>query len=198
MPVTQISIVNRALIRCGAPRVSSITQSDSQGAILCNALYNEIRDEVLRSHPWNFAIMRVQLSPTATAPAWGFQYEYELPADCLRVLPDVRDANENDDVEHYVECDLNGNSKVLRTDEPIINIRYIRRHENESAWDSNFASAFAWKLAFEIAYSLTQSVALQGVCDKSYRAIIAEARSMDGMEGTPPQLIADSWTRSRL
>lgn len=197
MPVTQISIVNRALIRCGAARVSSITEN-VQGAILCNALYNELRDEVLRAHPWNFAVMRVQLAPTSTVPAWGYAYEYELPSDCLRVLPDVRDSDENDGVDHQVECDSDGNDKVIRTDEAILNIRYIRRHENESAWDSNFASAFAWKLAQEISYSLTQSVTLQQQCEKAYRAIIAEARSIDGMEGTPPALVADDWTRSRL
>lgn len=197
MPVTQVSICNRALIRCGASRISMITE-DVQGAILCNALYDELRDEVLRAHPWNFAIKRVQLAPTATTPEWGYDYEYETPNDCLRVLPDVRDSNEQDGIDHVVEADSDGNDKVIRTNESVLNLRYIFRHENESAWDSNFASAFAWKLAYEISYALTQSVTLQAACEKAYIKILAEARSMDGMEGNAPQLIADDWTRSRL
>ncbi len=196
MPVTQVSIANRALIRCGADRISSITQ-DTRGAVLCNALYDQTRDSVLRAHPWNFAIMRVELAPTADTPAWGYDFEYELPSDCLRVLEPVCDVNGLEPVDHVVECDADGNARVIRTDESVLLIRYMRRHVNEADWDPNFADAFAWKLASEISYALTQSIVLRDSCEKSYRLVMAEARSMDAVEGNPPAFVADIWTRAR-
>lgn len=196
MPVTQVSICNRSLIRCGAARIQSISEN-TPAAVLLNAIYNQTRDDVLRAHPWNFAVKRVVLAPTATTPEWGFDYQYDLPNDCLRLLPGVYNGD-GSVAEHQVESDADGTSKVIRTDESELEVRYIMRHENEAFWDSNFASAFAWKLAMEIAYSLTQSVALVQACEKAYRAALAEARSMDGVEGSAPQLEADDWTNSRL
>ncbi len=50
-------IANVALSRLGAERIASISE-DTENARLINAVYGTLRDEVLRAHPWNFAIKR--------------------------------------------------------------------------------------------------------------------------------------------
>ncbi len=54
---TSVGIANVALARLGAKRISAIDE-DTENARLINSVYGTIRDEVLRAHPWNFAIKR--------------------------------------------------------------------------------------------------------------------------------------------
>lgn len=71
---TQTEICNRALIRIGADTIVDITENSKEGR-LCNILYDQIRKDLLRSHPWNFAIRRIILAPDAnTAPNTDFFY----------------------------------------------------------------------------------------------------------------------------
>lgn len=185
MAVTQIKICNLALIRVGADRISSISQ-DTKSAIILNAIYEQCRDAVLRDHKWNFALKRVTLDPTGDEPAWGYDYEYDLPADYLREVEE-----EESSTEYVIE-----DSKI-RSDEPELNLIYIYRNDNESSWDSMFADAFAWKLAMESSYALTQSLALKAECEKSYLKALQSARTMDGAEGTIKGLEATTWTNAR-
>jgi hypothetical protein len=189
--VDQVSICNSALIKVGAARISSITQ-DRREAVLLNALWDQQRDYVLRAHKWNFATKRVTLAPTSDEPEFGYDYEYELPTDCLRFL-----ATDPDDIDYVVEANGDGDSRVLRTNESSIDGLYIFRCDNISMWDSCFVEALAWKLAAEIAYPLTQSMTLSDSCFKKYMSILSEARSIDGAEGIMRDLVADTWTNAR-
>jgi len=64
---SSVGIANIALSKIGAQRIVSFSEN-TENARLLNAIYGTIRDEVLRAHPWNFAITR-------TAPALA----YSLP-----------------------------------------------------------------------------------------------------------------------
>lgn len=185
MAVTQIKICNLALIRVGADRISSISQ-DTKSAILLNAIYEQCRDTTLRDGKWNFAQKRTVLSPTSDEPDWGYDYEYDLPADYLGRLE-----TETSDIQFVLE-----DSKI-RTDEETLNVLYTYRNEDESSWDQSFASALAWCLAYEVAYALTQSLALKQDCQKSYTAALVGARFNDGAEGTPPEVEILEFTDSR-
>jgi hypothetical protein len=67
---SETSICNSALTRIGAARITSLTD-DSKQARACTASYALMRDEVLRSHPWNSAISRASVASLADAPAFG-------------------------------------------------------------------------------------------------------------------------------
>ena len=82
---TEVDICNIALTNLGEPKVVSLTEN-SERARLCNLRYPDVRDAVLRSHPWNCAMKRAQLTRTTSTPAFGYLYEYSLPADLLRVI----------------------------------------------------------------------------------------------------------------
>jgi hypothetical protein len=55
-----------------------------------NARYTQVRDSLFRSHPWNCLQKRVALAADTATPAWGFSYQFTLPADCLRLLKNIR------------------------------------------------------------------------------------------------------------
>lgn len=57
---TDVEIVNLALVRLGATRITSLSDG-SRNANEANAIYNMIRNEVLRGHTWKFAMRRATL-----------------------------------------------------------------------------------------------------------------------------------------
>lgn len=185
MPVTQVSIANSALIKVGADTISSITE-DVKRARLVRALWDQIRDEVMAAHPWNFAIKRVTLVPTSTTPEFEYDFEFDKPNDCLRILDE-----EYSDTDYVVE-----GTKILSS-EPSLNFRYVYRNTDESSWSPGFGESMAWRLAREMAYPLAQSTQLLQLCDSQYRASLAEARYLDGAEGVNKNLVIDDWTLSR-
>lgn len=187
MAVSQISICNSALAKIGADPISSITE-ETKAARIANRIFTFLRDEVLRSHPWNFSIKRTTLNPDGDTPDSEYDYQYILPSDCLRVL----DTPDDDSLDWVVE-----GGKILTDQDTELPIRYIYRNEDPSSWDSMFAEALAWRLAADMSYSITQSLALFQYCMDAYKRQLAEARSVDGLEGRIKSLVADEWTNAR-
>lgn len=165
--------------------ISSLTDG-TRAANVLNALYPYIRDEVMGEHPWVFAKKQSILSPNATVPPFGWDYCYDIPSDCLRLL------NPDDDSIKWVQM---GNQ--IFSSEPQLNMYYIFRNVDESSWDNRFCEAFAWRLAMEAALSLAQSIPLKQEAEKSYQAALAAARSMNAVIGTRPALEADIWSNAR-
>lgn len=183
--ISQVSICNSALAKVGADRISSIDEDNKRAKIL-KSLWDEKRDATLRAHPWKFAKKRVTLSPVATAPDWGYAYAYDIPNDWIRFV-----VVDPDDVQYEIV------GQQLHSDEETLDMEYVYRHTDWSKWDSLFAEALACSLAIDIAYPLTQSAALVEVRVGGYRAALAEARVVNGVEGYQKGLIADDWTRAR-
>jgi hypothetical protein len=181
-------VVNLALIDIGADRITSL-DDDSNRASLGATLYPQARDEVLRAHPWNSATARARLAALATAPAFGFAKQYQLPADCLRVLR-VNDADAEDQwkVEGRVLlCDLGAPLDIL----------YVQRVADPSQLDPLLVSAIAAQLAMRLARALYQSDTMAENARRLYERRLQEARSMDGQEGGGDRIVADYFVRAR-
>lgn len=189
---TEVSICSNALRRLGDDPITSLTD-DTERARLCNAFYQDSRDLVLRSHPWNFAITRASLAQLSDTPAYGYNYMYALPTDpyCLRVLE-----MEYADYIFKIENDAT-NGRVLVTNESTAKILYIARITNPTLFDSMFVETLTSKLAADLAYPITGSVQLQGQMEKMYRDKLSEARSVDGMEGFVDDFVSTTFTDFR-
>ena len=181
----QITICNSALLKVGADVIASITDT-KRAAVVCNTLYALIRDEVLRASPWRFAIERVSIVPNATVPAFDYLYQYDIPNDCLRPLKTFPDS---------IDWIVEGNQ--ILTNCTCLDLIYIYQNTDESSWDNNFCEAFAYRLAMELALSLTKNIPLKQEMEKSYNASIAQARSMNAVTGKIPPLEADIWSSAR-
>lgn len=185
MATSETSIANSALMKLGADRIVSLTD-DTREARIMKEQYPKVRDDILRGHPWNFALVRVVIAPLTTAPDWGFSYQYELPSDCLRLL--------NVDVPG-TEWQLEG--RIIVTDAAELGIRYIRKVTETGLFDSNFSEALACKLAADCCFAITQSTTLKDGLMKEYLQRIREARSFDGQESGPARVYAKEWLNSR-
>ena len=144
MATSEVEIANSALRKIGADRIASLNE-DNKRARLCKDAIPLLRQEVLRSHPWNFAIDRIPLAQLTTTPAGGFDFEYALPADVLRVLH-ISDGTVGDTTFHSNRVSIHAWSKegrVLRADIGTRVATGIKDVPIIATWDANFVEVLA-------------------------------------------------------
>jgi hypothetical protein len=188
---SETAIANLALTRLGASRITNIDTEQSENAAKMRAVFDFLRDEVLRSHPWSFATQRVNFNQTTNTPLYGFASEYQIPGDVLRVLPPSTGGGGSRQCEYKIEGD-----KIL-TDDSTFQARCILRIEDTTQWDSVFVDAFATRLQAELAYAIVNNRALAGDLFNLYLAKIRSAKAYNAMEDTPDPLTADLWLTER-
>lgn len=190
---TDVTICNLALTLLGADRITDLLD-DSENARKCNAIYSFIRDEVLRAHPWNFAVKRATLAELAAPPVYGYDHQFQIPTDCLRVF---EVSSGYSDVESETEFEIEG--KALLTDMNTCYIRYIFRVTDPTQFDTVFATAFAARLAAELAYSITGHGSMATAMMQIYEQKMSAAKGADAQEsGLPDTIGGDVWNQSRI
>lgn len=188
---SDVDIANRALQKLGAERITSLTQ-DSENARAVNLCFTAVRDAELRSHPWNFAIKRLQIAADATAPSFGYDNAYTLPSDCLRLLPPDNATNYN-----TLDWQIEG-KKILTNESGSLDIRYIKRETDPNQYDSLFVEALSCKLAIELCEQLTQSNSKAQIVRDDYIRAIRDARKLNAFENLPAEQQTDTWITCRV
>jgi len=170
MSLTKLDICNAALIKLGCDIISDI-DADLKTAKLCKARYDNIRDALLRSHPWKFATKTVALSQTTFVPLFGYSLDYQLPVDYLRAIKVYPD-----NAPYKIEGD-----KLLSNDSGII-LKYTAKIATEAQYDPQFGEALAWMLAMDLSYALVQDRNYRQQLFQEGRLYLAEARSSNAQE----------------
>lgn len=183
---TQVGICNAALIKIGARTIMAL-DGTSKESRLCTERYDDIRDQVLRDHPWNFATKRATLAQLTETPDFGYTFQYQLPNDCLRVL------KVNDNEEDYVI-----EERKILTDTASVDLIYIARITDPNIYDASFINALSFRLAAELAYPITSSRSLAEDLTANYAAALRKARGNDAAEGMPESLYNDAFIEARL
>ena len=191
---SEVQICNSALIKLGLDTITSLSESNKR-AKYCKKQYPIIRDKVLYSHPWNFALVMVQIAQSASTPEFQWDYEHVLPSDVLRVL-DVKD-NEDGTLKYEVGHNPTTGSRVLWSNDATMEIRYTRKVTDVTQYTPTFGEAVATLLAAELAMPLVQSKTTAEMLQKSYFQYIAEARSLDAQEGNFARIITSTWKNAR-
>lgn len=181
-----VDVCNKALDKLGQLPITSLDDG-TKPANLCKRNWEIVRDQVLRSHPWNFAIKRTTLSPSNTPPSWGFQYQSPLPADCLRVI-EIRDLSTG-------EYQIEGNA--ILSNSAAIYLRYIYRVTDPVQYDALFIDAVATRMALEMCESITQSNAKKNILFGEYDEVMTRAKRVDGQENPPSVFETDEWLEVR-
>ena len=172
MGLSETEICNLALLRVGQPVIGDITEA-SDPAITCRKFYTETRDELLRQHPWNFAMGRKELAASTTTPDFEFTYSFPLPADCLRVLS-----------LYYTDYEWVIEGKNLLTNLDTVQIKYIKRITDSGIFPPDFTEALSIKLAQKIAAYVTQNLKLSQLLYEEFEMVLARAKAADAQEGS--------------
>lgn len=177
MTATAVSICSNALLMLGAETINDL-QEDSSRARLCANLYETVRDEMLRAHPWNCAIKRVQLAPDAERPAFGYASRFTLPGDWLRTLT----------LEGGADYCVEG--RAILCNAQALNLRYVFRNTIESTWDATLVHIMTLAMAARVAYAITQSTSMEQSRMQELDFALRRARAIDGQED-PPETLGD-------
>lgn len=191
-------IANLALLKLGSENtLLALTDNTVEGRVM-NRLFAPTVAAELRRHNWKFAIKRDALLALAEAPAWGYQYQYPVPADFNRLVQVnewyVRGAKQQ--ALWSVES-VNGGRAILTNLEAPLKIRYVRSVENAGEFDPLFVQLIAAKLAYEGCEKITQSSTKKSQCADDYKAALKEAIRCDAIENPPDELPWGSWLDSR-
>jgi hypothetical protein len=182
--MTKVEICNHALLKIGADTIASldINQNDQeavvQSAKLCNILFNQALSEVLRTYKWNSALKRTQLTRLTETPAFKFQFKYQLPNDCIRVI-NVYDKKEayDDRTQWVVE------GRTILCDYETVYLCYVHLPEDVNTLDAFVTKCVIQNLAIKLAVPMQLDQVMQNNLISEYNnVILPEARSVDTLE----------------
>lgn len=133
--------------------------------------------------------------------AIGFINRYGLPSDYLKmkeVLGDPVGFNPIRPIPSRVKpatsgiiyrIESNGTDKELVTDENEMSIKYLASVTDPTKFDDTFVDLFAWLLASDLAYTITQSKSMAVEMKAEYKRELAMAKGLNAQEGGTPNPI---------
>jgi len=146
--VSETTIANLALAEISSHEITSLADTTAK-ARWCNRFYSQCRDEMLRAHPWNFAIKRAILSELASAPVSEWDHQFGLPSDYISLYQlngfDCWDRHDLYQVE----------AGALLTNAESASIRYVFQQTDTTKFDPLFVTALSLLLASKIAKPIT-------------------------------------------
>lgn len=186
------SIYNMVLDRLAEESVLGPTDRKAVTRWL-NRNYPIQRDALLQQHTWNFAIRREKLAPDTDKPPFEWSYKYNLPSDCIRVLPLTEDGTRNGRPVAFVVEGLH----ILTNKSPPLLVRYIRREENPALYSPAFANVLAQVLAANAAHWVTGKATFAKELTQSVGGMTINAQTLDSLEGLPEEPYDDDVIRVR-
>lgn len=184
---TDVAICSNALILLGDSPINNLNDGSTR-ASLCLSLFPFTRDAMMRAHAWDCCIKRVVLSPTSTAPVFGFGYAFNIPGDCLRVLSITDD-------EYPIEHRVEGTQILTNTNS--VSLRYIYSNEVVTSWDAGLTDVMISAMAAALAYPITRSDNLKQMYDQEVFVKLRSARNSDAQQGTTPTILSSPLVETR-
>ena len=186
MAISETSIANLALSKIGALRITNIDTDTSIAAQHCREHYGISRDELLRSHAWAFALGRSTLSADSDTPDFEWDYQYQLPADCLRVL-----SLYGTPYPYAIE------GEKLLTDASEVDLRYIKKITDPTKFDVLFVEVLVLQLAVNLAIPLSQDVNLAERAAGELISKTKRARMINSKETESGKEVPVTWNDAR-
>jgi len=188
----EVSICNLALQSLGAKSISTLVE-DTVAGRACNRIYAHARDLELRAHPWSFARARVAVAASSTDPVFGYAKQYQMPSDCLRILP----TNGHGGTTNQDDFQIEGRQILTNASSPI-KLVYVRQVTDPNTFDQLFVELLVARIAMEIAEKVTQSNQKKEDAMSLYVSARKEARRVNAFERPPQEEPVDSWINARL
>lgn len=177
---TEVSICSNALMMLGDASIADLTEENDRARLASN-LYPQVRDAILRSHPWNCAVKRVALAPDVDAPIIDYNYQFTLPSDWLRTLQVG---------EYGYEVDHKSEGRKILCDANPLYLRYIFANTTVATWDTALIHAVSLMMKAAMAYPITKSQAVANGAMTEALTWLKTCRSIDGQDD-PPETLGD-------
>lgn len=176
------SICSNALLMLGADPINDLDASEGDRAILALNLWPSSRDSIIRAHMWDCCIKRETLAPLAAAPVYGWAYQYQIPADCLRLIG--IGPVDGYAVNHKVE-----GRTILADHNPLL-VRYLFKNENVETWDAGMVSYAEAYMASLMAWPIQKDRGLAADMRNLAAQLLRQARGADAQQGVPDAILS--------
>lgn len=191
---SETDVANIALRLIGQTPITNRTDG-SPNANTVDDLFDDVRDDLLRSHPWNFATKRQKLAQSSTIPDFEFDYGYPLPSDWMRTISVHSNDAGHGTILHRMEI-INGQRAIVVSADQIY-LRYVYQEKDPNLWSADFRRSVSLALARDLAVPISSSNTLQDQLSKQFRRTLARARSADAIGASPELRPAGSWASAR-
>lgn len=196
--MTEGEICTVALGRVGEKQSVDNLTGNTTSAKLCRAVYAMARDAALEEYPWPFAARRAVLAVEADSSdddesraTAGWTYTYRLPADllCPRY---IETGLLNPAADQQIAFSLEDDSDVgpvLLTNKQDAELVYTRKVTETGKFTPLFTDALAWRVAYELSFSLPVKPAVGERMIQMYQMKVAQAAAsvFRHMKEAPPQ-----------
>ena len=161
---SEIDIYNMALSHIGSTVTVADKAERSVERITCSRFYETCRDALLsyKACDWRFAETSVLLADLGNPPT-NWLCRYAMPNDCIRAMFLVIDGLPNPRADQMLiyQVAYAESGRVILTNQPAAELRYIKRLEEAERFPSYFVEAMALRLASMIAMPIAKSNSLR-------------------------------------
>ena len=193
---SEVTICNQAISRLGGNLIISIDDTSTE-AKLCKANYAELRDAVIQDRQWTFATERFLLPRVAPLPEDTdpnqFTHRYLIPPTVLTV---IRASSEKDDRRPNPDP-FRVEGEYITSDAAKMYVKAIVQVVDPNKFHPMFRQALAVRLAAEICVALTASTKVQQALFGEYQALLLNAETVDGMQGTTERIRSSEYIAVR-
>ena len=184
-----VAIANRAAIAVGtSARLTAPGDNTVLGRAVA-AVWDLSRRAALSDGSWNFAMARASQPALKEPPKHGFEAQFQLPTDCLKLI----EVYGSERLHYQREGD-----RILADARGPLDIRYLRDVTEPAEFDAGFAEAFALKIALVIGRRIAGSAFDKDRTYREYRDALSQAQGADALENPPIGQEESSWVLARL
>ena len=187
MAVSDVQIAKLALQNIGDRYdITSLNEATPEAEQI-NLVYANVRDALLREHPWKFSLRYYTPAALAGTPPAGWAYMYAYPPSALKVIRLVHPLDPLQKKYTPLEWTVsrnNDDAKVLLTNESDPEFEYSRLVTVPTEFDAMFDMAFSWRLAAAVAMPLTGDAQIADRMVREAERAVGAAKMEDGNEGS--------------
>lgn len=193
--MSKIEIINRALLKLGEPPVASL--NDAAFGRSYDIIYNDVKDLLLSSYPWRFAVAMSELAKMEEQ--YNGKNMYQLPPDCLLLLRVFGVGNVFPEEVRNVSgrnYEL-ANNCVVTVLKNGVSVEYVRVVDDDSTFPPLFREAIAAKVAAELAMRLKHSLTLKQTMESEFFTLIRQAELNNEIMKDVELVPDNSWVLAR-
>ena len=184
------------MLLLGVDEISSFSDGTVRAGI-AQAIYPDIRSQILGMYPWSWSMKKVQLAQSATAPINEFDHAYPLPSDSLSVVPRALfNSTSANAIPQNSGWEVYERAVLTNFDTVVIDYQFSPL---EAEMPSYFIQLLKYAMAMHLAEPLTdqitkgqhwERIAFGHASEGGRGGAFRQAASTDGM-GQPTSFIAD-------
>lgn len=182
-------VANRAAMAVGTAARLTLPTDDTVLGRAVAAVWDIERRAALRDGGWNFAMTRANLPQLAAAPVHGYDAQFKLPSDCLKLVEIAGSER--------LRYQLEGRNILADTSGPLA-IRYLADVTEPAKFDAAFVQAFALRIACAIGTKIAGSAFDRRGTWSEYLQALADAKGSDATENPPTEEEESDWVLARL